>query len=235
MCNIQRLSVSFHVKLPNGQFSNVTHIGTVRISEHLTLIDVLCVPSFLFNLLSASKIIKCLHYCVVFLANFCFIQNLVTWVMIGVGEETNGLYYLLQKPTSAIVSAPSSQFVPCFPFSTSIKNVTTDRHYRLGHLSDFRFKMIHVSNLEISCNFSNTCIVCPLGKQKCIPFPISSFTSNKIFYLIHCDIWGPFSISSRNDCHFFLTIVDDFSRYTWIHLMQSKGQTRTYIQSFSSH
>ena len=152
---------------------------------------------------------------------------------IGVGEETNGLYYLLQKPTLAIISEPSSQFFPCFPFLASIKNVTTDIwHYRLGHLSYSRFKMIHISNPKISCNFNNTCTVCPLAKQKFIPFPVSSSTSNKNFDLIHCDIWRPFSISSKNDCHFFLTNVDDFSRYTLIHLMQSKGQTRTYIQSF---
>jgi hypothetical protein len=31
---------------------------------------------------------------------------------------------------------------------------------------------------------------------------------------------------------FFLTIVDDFSCYTWVHLMQAKGQTKSYIQSF---
>ena len=92
--------------------------------------------------------------------------------------------------------------------------------------------MIHASNLEISCNFNNTCTVFPLAKQRRIHFPVSNSTSKKFFDLIHCDIWGLFSISSRNECHFFLTIVDDFSRYTWIHLMQSKDQTRSCIQSF---
>ena len=70
-------TVFSQVKLPNGQFASVTHIGTVRISEHLTLTDVLCVPSFSFDPLSASKIIKCLDYYFVFISNFSFIQNLV--------------------------------------------------------------------------------------------------------------------------------------------------------------
>jgi IS30 family transposase len=43
---------------------------------------------------------------------------------------------------------------------------------------------------------------------------------------------GPFSANSRNGCHYIVTIVDDFSRYTLIHLMQSKAQTCAYIQSF---
>jgi hypothetical protein len=43
---------------------------------------------------------------------------------------------------------------------------------------------------------------------------------------------GPFSVGSRNGHHCFLTIVDDYSRFAWIRLLQSKDQTRTYLQSF---
>ena len=44
-----------HVKLLNGSIANVTHIGTVTIEETLTLTGVLCVPSFTFNLISATQ------------------------------------------------------------------------------------------------------------------------------------------------------------------------------------
>ncbi|KAF9684543.1 hypothetical protein SADUNF_Sadunf04G0129000 [Salix dunnii] len=47
--------ISSHVKLPNGNYASVTHIGTVKISEHLILHDVLYVPSFSFNLISAKS------------------------------------------------------------------------------------------------------------------------------------------------------------------------------------
>lgn len=47
--------VSHQVKLPNGHFAEVTHIGTIQLSEHLILTNVLCVPSFSFNLISASN------------------------------------------------------------------------------------------------------------------------------------------------------------------------------------
>ena len=48
--------VSYQVKLPNGQEVPVTHIGVVRLSKHLVLHHVLCVPSFNFNLLSAKQL-----------------------------------------------------------------------------------------------------------------------------------------------------------------------------------
>ena len=46
------------VNLPNGESALVTHIGTVEISTKLVLHNVLCVPSFTFNLLSISKLAK---------------------------------------------------------------------------------------------------------------------------------------------------------------------------------
>jgi hypothetical protein len=74
--------------------------------------------------------------------------------------------------------------------------------------------------------------VCPLAKQHRLPFPVSDSTSNKIFDLVHCDIWGPFSINSLNSVKYFLTIVDDFSRFIWVLLMVSKSQSRSLLVSF---
>jgi hypothetical protein len=92
--------VSRTVKLPNGQFASVTHIGTVRIPESFILTDVLCIPFFSFNLISVSKLIKMMHCCFIFLSNFCFIHHLTRWMTIGVSKEEGSLYYLLQDPVS---------------------------------------------------------------------------------------------------------------------------------------
>ena len=82
------------VELPNGESALVTHIGTVQISDSLTLFDVLCVPSFSFNLISVSKLTSSLKCCIFFLSNLCFIQDLVKWKLIGRGKEKGGLYLL---------------------------------------------------------------------------------------------------------------------------------------------
>jgi hypothetical protein len=96
--------VSSHVKLPNGQFALVTHIGTVNFSDSLILTDVLCVPSFSFNLISASKLIKSINCCLIFIHKSCFVQNLTSWEMIGVGEEKDGLFYLVWLESVPLVS-----------------------------------------------------------------------------------------------------------------------------------
>jgi hypothetical protein len=76
--------VSKFVKLPNGQFVSVTHIGTIRISASQILTNVLCVPAFSFNLVSASKLTKFSSCCLIFLADFCFIHNLLTWRILNI-------------------------------------------------------------------------------------------------------------------------------------------------------
>ena len=44
------------VQLPNGESVQVTHIGTFVLSSSLILKNILCVPSFTFNLLYVSAL-----------------------------------------------------------------------------------------------------------------------------------------------------------------------------------
>jgi len=226
VCSISYLTtitstVSRFVKLPNGQFARVTHIETVKISALLTLTNVLCVPSFSFNLISASQLTKLFSCCLIFLVDFCFIQHLLTWRMIGVGKECGGLLHLLNKPALPPSTSP-------FPAqSASVKSVFSDVwHYRLGHLSNSRLQLLSQYDSSISVDMNKCCTICPLAKQHRLPFPVSQSFSNKAFDLIHCDIWGPFSTDSLNGIKYFLTIVDDFSRFTWIHLMTNKFESK---------
>jgi hypothetical protein len=46
------------------------------------------------------------------------------------------------------------------------------------------------------------------------------------------DIWGPLAIPSMLGFKYFLTIVDDRSRFTWIYLMKVKSEASTHIKSF---
>ena len=48
--------VHISVKLPNGDMAKVTHIETVTLTATFTLENVLCIPSFSFNLVSISKL-----------------------------------------------------------------------------------------------------------------------------------------------------------------------------------
>lgn len=67
--------VQILVRLPNGDMAKVTHIGTVQVSAALILENVLCIPTFSFNLASISKLAQN-SSCCIFLSYYCFIQDL---------------------------------------------------------------------------------------------------------------------------------------------------------------
>ena len=70
------------------------------------------------------------------------------------------------------------------------------------------------------------------AKQRKFPFPLSSSITYSCFDLIHVDIWGPISTKSLYVHQYFVTIVDDYSRYTWIFLMKKKFEARDLLKSF---
>jgi hypothetical protein len=46
------------------------------------------------------------------------------------------------------------------------------------------------------------------------------------------DIWGPYSTATLHGHKYFLTIVDDFSRFTWLVLLKGKREVASHIQHF---
>jgi hypothetical protein len=148
---------------------------------------------------------------------------------IGLGKERAGLFYLQLNSDSQ------------FPFSSafsalSIKAPSTDAwHYRHGHPSQPRLALLNPLISNVCSNSNNICAVCPLAKQDKLPFLVSHTCTKSPFDIIHCDIWGPLSVNTINGSRFFLTIVDDFSRFTWVYLMHHKSQTKSIIQSFSTY
>ena len=61
------------------------------------------------------------------------------------------------------------------------------------------------------------CLICPLAKQTRSQFPLSSINTHAPFELTHVDIWGGYHIPSITGAQYFLTIVDDHTRCTWVY------------------
>lgn len=144
--------------------------------------------------------------------------------MIGAGRLHEGLY-LFESPTIVLKSPPV--------VASSIYSLW---HQRLGHPSHSRLQLL--SKYIPTFNFNaqrELCETCPLAKQTRLPFPLSIKTSVAPFDLIHCDIWGKYHHVSLSGAHYFLTIVDDYTRCTWVFLMQCKSETRFLLQSFFSY
>ena len=74
--------------------------------------------------------------------------------------------------------------------------------------------------------------MCLRAKQSRLSFPLSRNKATSCFELTHCDIWGAYKVESLNGAQYFLTIVDDASRGTWVYLMRDKGEASKLIMNF---
>ncbi|XP_019171419.1 PREDICTED: uncharacterized protein LOC109166975 [Ipomoea nil] len=85
------------VKLPNGGIVSVTHIGDIRLQLNLVLNNVLFIPSFTFNIISASKLTKQGACKIIMNTDSCNIQG-PFGMMDGFAEQRNGLYVITDPP-----------------------------------------------------------------------------------------------------------------------------------------
>ena len=57
------------------------------------------------------------------------------------------------------------------------------------------------------------------------PFSGTMERANDLLEIIHADVCGPMSIEARGGYRYFLTFIDDLSRYGHIYLMKHKSET----------
>jgi len=62
-------------------------------------------------------------------------------------------------------------------------------HAHFGHPSDIRMSILRTKCNCIPYGLVIVCDVCQKAKQKRLPFPSSSSSTNTIFQLLHVDIW----------------------------------------------
>lgn len=175
--------VSRSVKLPTRQSAAVTHLGHVKISADFILSNVLCVPTFGFNLLSVSQLTRDLGCHVSFFADFCYIQDPCSRRMIGLAEQHDGLYHLKSHFDNCNVAASNN----CSSSFSTCCNVSSHNlwHYRLGHLPFSMLKVLQTSNSDVTFSDFSPCEICPLAKQRKLSFPLRQHVSQHPFDLIH--------------------------------------------------
>jgi len=104
---------------------------------------------------------------------------------------------------------------------------------RLGHAS--LTKMSHLHNIPSDVLRKFICDSCQMAKFHRVLFPVSSSKATVPFELIHADLSGPYKRRDTSGAHYFLTILDDHTRSTWVYLMNNKMQVPDQINNFILH
>ncbi|KAJ4751619.1 Retroelement pol polyprotein-like [Rhynchospora pubera] len=206
------------VVLPNGGQTSVELEGSVYLCGGLILKRVLYVPCLNCNLISVSELLKDNNCFATFTHGLCVVQDLISRMLIGVGEMKDGIYYY-HAVTPVQANCAMKQ-----------KNSML-WHRRMGHPSMYVTNLLAGVN-DDGCNFKSVCEICLQAKQTRDVFPVSQNKVAAVFDLIHCDVWGPYRVASKCGAHYFLTIVDDFTRSVWVYLMAEKKETAELLMNF---
>nr|GEW50282.1 retrovirus-related Pol polyprotein from transposon TNT 1-94 [Tanacetum cinerariifolium] len=166
---------------------------------------------------------------VAFRRNACFVRNL-EGVDLLKGDRSTNLY------TINLHEMDSASPICLMARASSTKSWLW--HQRLSHLN---FDTINdlarndlVSGLpKFNYHKEHLCPSCEQGKnekESHPPKPVPN--SRQRLHLFHMDLCGPMIIASINGKRYVLVIVDDYSRYTWVHFLRSKDEAPEVIKTF---
>lgn len=219
-----------NVKIGNGTILPVAGQGTVKFGT-ITLQQVLHVPGLQCNLLAVNKI-----------------PPKLCWSF----SSTEGK--LLDQSTNKVhLSAPfkngaySLQAGPlALAYSAQIADSLAEWHHKLGHLGiENVVRLAKESRLGLNNELKNatvkdikdfSCEACIQGKTGRLPSPPTPDTqASRPLEVLHIDIWGPASVTSKGGMHYFLTIYDDYSHRISLTLMRAKSEALQGFKNFVSH
>ncbi|KAJ6978380.1 hypothetical protein NC653_026695 [Populus alba x Populus x berolinensis] len=134
-----------------------------------------------------------------------------------------------------------------FPIQFSIPSINSCAYSTLIHNPYFWHKKLGHPNSNVLThlmkhgNFGNKnsfstefldCSSCKLGKSKALSFPSHGSRASECFEIIHTDVWGISPVISHAQYKYFVTFIDDFSRFTWIYFLRSKADVFSTFQAF---
>nr|GFA36603.1 putative ribonuclease H-like domain-containing protein [Tanacetum cinerariifolium]GFA36746.1 putative ribonuclease H-like domain-containing protein [Tanacetum cinerariifolium] len=111
-------------------------------------------------------------------------------------------------------------------------------HRRLGYINFKTINKLVKGNLvrglptKVFKN-DNTCVACKKGKQHrafCKTKPISSV--DQPLFRLHMDLFRPPFVKILNKKSYFLIIIDDYSRFTWVFFLATKDETSPILKTF---
>ena len=78
------------------------------------------------------------------------------------------------------------------------------------------------------------CDVCERAKHRRSSYASNTSDRRQIpFQIIHYNLWGPAPSTDIHGFKWFLILLDDFSRLSWIYLLKNKSEVTIKIKNFT--
>ena len=157
---------------------------------------------------------------------WCFyVKDQATKRVLLEGRCTKGLYPLVSSSSSTNKQVLSVT-----------KPSATRWHDRLGHPS---FKIVQRILRDFNLPFSSkssidsVCDSCQRAKSHQLPYTRSTSISTSPLELVFSDVWGP-APTSVGRFSYYVSFIDDFSKFSWIYLIKKKSEVFQIFQNFQN-
>ena len=219
------------IYIGNNTSTDLLGIGTYKLlmrnGHTLYLHDVLYASEVHWNLVSIVFLVK-LSFKIVFEQD-C-VEVLLDNIVYGYGFMSDRFIRLdiipIDKTTYVFVTGnPSS--------SSSVNNVKW--HARLGHIGQDRLKRLAKIGLLGSIDKIDlpVCEHCLAGKATRLPFSKSKRACFSL-ELIHSDIFGPMNVRERHGAQYFITFIDDFTRFGHFYLISHRYEALDCFKRYNT-
>lgn len=221
------------VKLGNNKRMEVIGKGNVRLilnQAAYVISDVYYVPELRNNLLSLRQLQE-KEMAILIQKGTCKIYHNEKGLLAESKISGNRMFMLFDETRRE--ERPMQQ--QCL--ATVSEDMTRLWHERYGHLSYSGMKTLQSKGMVRGLqNFETqqlTCSDCLIGKQ-----PRNSITkksnwrAKEILELVHSDICGPISPTSASGKRYILCFIDDYSRKSWVYLLNEKSEAFNRFKLF---
>ena len=110
-------------------------------------------------------------------------------------------------------------------------------HRRTGHLNFDN--LVKISQKEVVRNIpkiikpqNHVCRHCLHGKQTRTSFKVKEHTTSQPLELIHIDLCGPTRTTSFQGEYYFMLLIDDYTRMTWVTFLKEKSKAFMKFKTF---
>ncbi|BBN68038.1 transposable element gene, partial [Prunus dulcis] len=226
-----RTNVCGKVQMPIGNLVDVAGIGSLVIETSVGkkyIREVMFLPGLKENLLSVGQMDE--HgYHLLFGGGMCCIFDgpSLDKLVIKVKMKNNRCYPLSLMQNDQIA------------LRASVTECTWIWHKRLGHLNLRSLKQLRdqsmVHGLPYLEEINGVCEGCQLGKQHRDWFPKGqAWRARNPLELKHTDLCGPMQTESIAGNRFFMLLIDDCTRMTWVYFLRYKSDAITCFRKFKS-
>ncbi|KAL0316519.1 UNVERIFIED_CONTAM: Retrovirus-related Pol polyprotein from transposon TNT 1-94 [Sesamum radiatum] len=215
---------SHYIAMGNGTQEEVLGIGSYQLKLstgcELLLSDVQYAPNIRCNLLSVTALMG---------QGFSFLFEQMS-LSIYFGKDLYGLGFM---NNGFFMLELANEFVSYVSSSVNIHDIFVLWHARLGHIGQERMTRLAREGLLGSLAKVNhpVCEPCMVGKACRKPFGKAKRPTCPL-ELVHSDICGPMNVRACHGAFYFLTFIDDYSRYGSVYLLSLRSKALECFKRF---